>query len=134
MLLVAVLIGAAGVAAGIASSGDSGTVTADPASVEAVVPTELVEAEPASTVGPHTDNGTFLVPTEVAPGTYRAEQRPGLGGVSYYEICATLGCDAFGTGTLIANGIVDGTAYVVIPDDAVSVALTDLTLTITEVG
>lgn len=130
LLLVTALVGAALVAAVSVSGNDSGTVTANPATVEAVMPAPATEAPPSPSAGPLSSNGTWLVPSQIEPGTYRAEARVGpLGGVAYYEICATLGCDPFGTGTIIGNGIVDGPAYVVIPDDAVSVNLTDLTLT-----
>lgn len=128
VILTALSLGAA-VAIGLSTGSDSGTVTADPATVTPAV-VEPAEAEPAPATGPFTENGTLLVPTEIVPGVYKATATDGaLDGLPYYEICGTLGCDAFGTGTILANGILDGPTYITIPAEAASVTLTDVTLT-----
>lgn len=120
----------------VANPDDSGTVestavaaTTDPTYIpytpKYTTPTSKWNAP--KKVDPYSTNGTWLVPSEIAPGTYRAITNDSIGG--YYEVCATMGCDAFGDGELITNDFFEGSSIVVIPPNAVSIKLDDATLT-----
>lgn len=83
-------------------------------------------------IDPYASNGQWLVPSQVAPGTYLAVQRdPVMGRVL---ICADLVCapapgGGIGTGTLINQFVVLGRTYVTIPADAAMVQFNGVSLT-----
>lgn len=83
-------------------------------------------AEPDS-IDPYSSTGTWLVPSEILPGRYRATVKPGVDS-GYYMVCASYGCDAFGNGEFVTNGYFSGSSIFVVPDYAVSVELHDVTL------
>lgn len=81
---------------------------------------------------PYSSDGTWLVPSEIRPGTYRAVQTskdwPG-----YVAVCADAECDVDFDGDdttgLIRNDIVKGSSVVVVPPGAFSVEIQRVTLT-----
>lgn len=67
-------------------------------------------------------NGTWSVPAEVKPGKYLAEPiNPAK--YPFWELCATAGCGAWGSSTIIDNDHVDGPTYVTVPETAASIRL-----------
>lgn len=123
LILLGVALGGVGVITVANGSGDA----VDPAASS----TDERPTSITTTVGapdPFSTNGTWRVPEQIPPGTYLATPRDAGPVFPYYEICATLGCDPFGTGEFIGNGMVEGPTYVQIPEGAVSVQIMDLTL------
>ena len=92
--------------------------------VEWTAPTSKLPVTPAP-VDPYSSNGTWLVPSEIDYGTYKATSTSDLFG--YWALCADLACQP-GPG-MIQNEIVDASGYVVIGPDAVAVELDDIVLT-----
>lgn len=86
-------------------------------------PTSTIEI-PAP-VDPLSTNGTWLVPSEIGYGTYKATSTSDIFG--YWALCADLACQP-GPG-MIDNEIVDASGYIVIGPDAVAVELDDVVLT-----
>ena len=89
---------------------------------------------PAPKTDPYTTSGTWLVPSEIAPGTYKVTPTDSTG---YVATCADLACEIDFDGSdftgLIDNKLVTGkAAYLVIPAHAVAVELRDVTLTPTQ--
>ncbi len=82
-----------------------------------------LEADP---VDPYKSSGTWLVPEEIAPGTYRV-----LLGSSrlsgYTAVCADFACRP--GPEMIGNDIHDGPGVLVVPPDAVAVELRNVELT-----
>lgn len=83
------------------------------------VPAPVPAADPLST------NGTWLVPSEIAYGTYKVTSTSSMFG--YWALCADLACQP-GPG-MIQNEIVESTGYIVIAPGAVAVELDDVVLT-----
>lgn len=74
-----------------------------------------------ATGDPYSSDGTWLVPSEIAPGTYRAAVKPGsFAGMGYYKTCADYTCE-IGTDGFIDNGLLQGPGIVLVPSNAVSV-------------
>ena len=120
--------------------------------VTAAIATTLVACAPMSTVGsptrvgdaktsrgasptledapvdPYSSTGTWLVPDEVAPGTYRVNLQPGERH-GYGAVCGDYECDPFGEPGMISNDNYSGPGVMVIPPSAVSVELKRITLT-----
>lgn len=77
---------------------------------------------------PYKTTGTWLVPSEIAPGSYRVSVQPGQSR-GYTAVCADLSCDP-GPGMISnENYSGPGTGIVVVPADAVSVQLKRVILT-----
>jgi hypothetical protein len=80
---------------------------------------------------PGSGNGTWLVPSQIQPGTYQANENGSISG--YVEVCADLQCDIDMDGDdhtgIIKNYNVDGPTYVTVPSYAVSVKTQRCTLT-----
>ena len=89
-------------------------------SVRAASPT--LEAEPAD---PYSSTGTWLVPDEIAPGTYRVTPMSNRSG--YTAVCADFECRP-GPG-MIGNDLHDGPGVLVVPPSAVAVELSNVELT-----
>lgn len=89
-----------------------------------IVPVAPVKADPYSS------NGEWLVPSDIAPGQYKATA---TGSSGYVEVCADLGCKIDMDGSdhtgMIANYSVSGQAYVVVPAYAAKVKLRGIVLT-----
>ena len=92
-------------------------------SVRAASPT--LEAEPAD---PYSSTGTWLVPDEIAPGTYRVSLQPGESN-GYGAVCGDYECDPFGQPGIISNDNYYGPGIMVVPQSAVSVELKRIALT-----
>lgn len=75
---------------------------------------------------PYSTTGTWLVPGDIAPGTYRIQPIK-ASKTAYYAVCATYACDP-GPG-IIKNDLPDGPGVLVVPESAVAVELKNLTLT-----
>ena len=86
-----------------------------------------------ATADPYSSDGTWLVPAEIQPGTYRAAIKPNWADSGYYKVCADYACDIDFDGSdatgMISNDYMTGPGVVVIPPNAVSVELNDLILT-----
>jgi hypothetical protein len=65
-----------------------------------------------------------MVPSEIAPGTYRVMP---TGGMGYSEVCADYTCE-IGTSGFISNEVYKGPGILVIPSGAVSVKLSGVSL------
>ena len=76
-------------------------------------------------VDPLSTDGTWLVPEEIKPGTYRTSLTESLG---YAELCADATCK-IGTSGFIENYVFDGPGVLVIPSNAVTVKLNGIALT-----
>jgi len=78
-------------------------------------------------VDPYKSSGTWLVPEEIAPGTYRVSlsspQRSG-----YTAVCADYACRP--GPEMIGNDIHDGPGVLVVPPGAVAVELSNVELTL----
>jgi hypothetical protein len=85
-----------------------------------VAPTSVLPVK----VDPYTTTGTWLVPSEIAPGTYRVNLK---GANGYYEVCADLACDIDFDGDdstgMIDNAFLEGPGFVEIPAHAEAVTL-----------
>jgi hypothetical protein len=79
----------------------------------------------AVTGDPYTSDGTWMVPSEITPGTYRVALTTGAMG--YSKICADYTCE-IGTSGFIANELYRGPGILVIPATAVSVELSRISL------
>ena len=88
----------------------------------------LLGAGTANAADPYSSDGTWLVPTEIAPGTYRAIVRSDAYGGGYFKVCADYSCK-IGTPGFIDNDSFEGSAILVVPPNAVSVELSDVELT-----
>lgn len=73
---------------------------------------------------PYSSDGTWLVPTEITPGTYRVAAH----GMGYSKLCADYTCE-IGTNGFISNELYRGPGVLVIPSNAVSVELSNISLT-----
>ena len=96
----------------------SGRSTVTP--TQAASPT--LEADPTD---PYSSTGTWLVPEEIAPGTYRVIPLSSRSG--YTAVCADFACRP-GPG-MIGNDIHDGPGVLVVPPEAVAVELSNVELT-----
>lgn len=76
---------------------------------------------------PYRTTGTWLVPAEIAPGTYRVDLQTGKTR-GYSKTCADYTCE-IGTPGFINNELYSGRGILVIPANAVSVELSRITLT-----
>jgi hypothetical protein len=104
-----------------AKSSSRSTVTlTQPVPTRAASPT--LEADPTD---PYSSTGTWLVPEEIAPGTYRVTLLSNRSG--YTAVCADFACRP-GPG-MIGNDIHDGPGVLVVPPDAVAVELKNVELT-----
>ena len=111
--------------------------TAKSSSRSTVTPTQAasptLEADPGLIIGtleadpvdPYSSTGTWLVPEEIAPGTYRVTLLSNRSG--YTAVCADFACRP-GPG-MIGNDIHDGPGVLVVPPDAVAVELKNVELT-----
>ena len=72
-----------------------------------------------------TTSGTFLVPTEISPGSYRVVSSDGTG-TGYWETCAPYACEGSG---IIDNDFFNNSSSMVVSSDAVAVKLDGVTLT-----
>jgi hypothetical protein len=94
----------------------------------ALITGSLLGAGTAGATGdPYSSDGMWLVPSEIAPGTYRAAIKPNMFDSGYYAVCADYACEP-GPG-MISNDYMIGPGIVVIPPSAVSVELNNLSLT-----
>lgn len=124
------LIAAASIAALTACVPEEGTPTPAPTTwsytpPKFVAPTTVIPVK----TDPYTTTGTWLVPAEIAPGTYRVKVRSGSS-TGYTAVCADYTCDP-GPG-MISNEnhkAGPGSDILVIPADAVSVQLKRVALT-----
>jgi hypothetical protein len=91
----------------------------------ALIAGSLLGAGAASAVNPYNSDGTWLVPAEIAPGTYRVSLTDSSG---YSETCADYTCE-IGTSGFINNALYDGPGVLVVPSNAVSVKLRGVSLT-----
>lgn len=85
-------------------------------------------------VDPLVTDGTYLVGSEIQPGTYRVAPAENLfSEMGYWVRCADLACqvdmDGLDNTGLIANEIVDGPGFLVIEETDVAVELKGLVLT-----
>lgn len=99
------------------------TTTAKPApSLEDVIrnsPGTKAAAPVKKVADPLTTDGTWLVPGDIKPGTYRVIPTSTYGISGYWALCATLVCNP-GAG-MLDNDIVSGPGFLVIGADAVAV-------------
>lgn len=79
-------------------------------------------------VNPYNSTGTWLVPDEIAPGTYRVGLLPGESS-GYGAVCGDYECDPFGEPGMISNDNYNGPGVMVVPPSAVSVELRNVALT-----
>ena len=86
---------------------------------------DAVLATAGAAADPYSSDGTWLVPTEITPGTYRVASTGSLG---YSKVCADYTCE-IGTDGFISNDLYQGPGVLVIPSNAVSVQLSDVSLT-----
>lgn len=81
--------------------------------------------EAAAPADPYSTDGEWIVPSEIAPGQYKAVQDGTISG--YVAVCADLECEIDMDGSdatgLIDNYTVDGQAYVTVPQGAMKVEL-----------
>jgi hypothetical protein len=119
--VVSLIIGAALAGSGSSSSASS-TVTeqetvtntvqqAAQTVTKTVVKVKKVKVKPAGPSGQIAGDGTFLVPSQVKPGTYQAAAHPGC----YWEVDKDL---LNGLNSIIANDNADGQAILTIPSYA----------------
>lgn len=113
----------------------------DDATTAAPEPAASVEAPveeytpPTATMDPLTNNGTYLVGSEIEPGTYRVEPATGTfsSGIGYWARCADVSCSLQGTGGvtggILDNATVDGPSFLVIEPTDTAVQLQDVVLT-----
>lgn len=99
----------------------TGSGPAAGSSPRSVSPT--LESEP---VDPYSSTGQWLVPDEIAPGTYRVSLNPGERH-GYAAVCGDYECDPFGG--MISNDNYNGPGVMVVPPSAVMVELKRITLT-----
>ena len=103
------------------------------ASAALIAAGSLLGAAPASAApSPYSSDGTWLVPSEIAPGTYRTALASGES-MGYYATCADFACE-IGTPGFITNDNLRGPGIVVVPPNAVSIELRGLVLTRMGVG
>lgn len=121
-----VVIGAVviGVSAGGGDSTEVAKVGAD---------SGITAAAPEPEDNPLTTDGTWLVPSEVQPGDYRAVvEEDAFGNLGYVEVCADAACEIDMDGSnatgLIDNYAVQGSSIVHIPQGAFSVKITSADL------
>ncbi|MGW5514643.1 hypothetical protein [Nocardia africana] len=111
---------------------DSNSSPASLSSTAGLVPAAVsrIATTPPPPVDPYSTNGTWLVPSEIAPGNYRVIPKNSRGG--YWETCADAGCDIDFDGSdhtgLIDNDNVDGPGVVNIPTWAYSIKLRNVRL------
>lgn len=120
---------AAGVAVAALMGGCAIPLTSSPVTHTPPTITAAVHSETPATAAPRSPgsgDGTWLVPSQILPGTYRAEQTGSSSG--YVALCSALRCDIM-AGEMIQNFIVDGPEYIVIPSYAASVKTQRVTLT-----
>jgi len=91
-------------------------------------PSSAPPAVEAFPVNPYSSTGTWLVPEEIAPGTYRVNLAPGEDH-GYGAVCGDYECDPFGEPGMLSNDNYFGPGVMVIPESAVSVELKRITLT-----
>lgn len=85
----------------------------------------LIPKEP-DPVDPLISDGTWMVPSDIKPGTYRTAVKPGSKS-SFWQLCSDLACkypDGY-----IDNDVSEGPGVVVIPPNSVSIELDDIILT-----
>lgn len=89
-----------------------------------------VHDDPSKDLDPLQSDGTWLVPSQIQPGTYMATQDP-QGYSHYWETCINMaGCGNFETDNLIENGNVEGAQdYIIIPPEAGAVYIRGVNLT-----
>lgn len=78
-------------------------------------------------MNPLETDGTWLVPEEIAPGTYRTSLNDGIFAVGYAKVCADDACQ-IGTPGFIDNDVFNGPGILVVPPNAVSVEINNITL------
>ena len=105
----------------------------DQPSAQAPAPVAAQAPAPAPApvqIDPYSSTGTWMVPQEILPGTYRAMIADGEN-TGYYATCADYACEIEfdSDGGLISNDFMTGPGIIVIPPNAVSVELRDLVLT-----
>ena len=81
-----------------------------------------------TSVDPYSSTGTWLVPDEIKPGTYRVSLNPGASH-GYGAVCGDYECDPFGEPGMLSNDNYKGPGIMVIPQSAVSVELKNITIT-----
>lgn len=77
---------------------------------------------------PYSSTGTWLVPDEIKPGTYRVNLNPGEDS-GYGAVCGDYECNPFGEPGMLSNDNYYGPGVMVIPPSAVSVELKRINLT-----
>lgn len=105
-----------------AGTGSAATTTWSYTPPKFTAPTTTVPVKP----DPYRTTGTWLVPGEIAPGSYRVAIQPGKRS-GYTATCSTLACDV--GGGMIDNELYSGPGILVIPETAVSVELSRVILT-----
>ncbi|WP_328439200.1 hypothetical protein [Nocardia puris] len=89
-----------------------------------IAPTSTLPVAPAK-LDPLKSEGTWLVPGDIAPGTYRVTPTGSFSG--YVELCADLACEIDFDGSdytgMISNELYSGPGFLVVPDHAVAVTL-----------
>ena len=94
----------------------------------AIVGSLLGAGAASATANPYNSDGTWLVPTEIAPGTYRAVSNDGTG-TGYYAVCGDYSCEPGAGNSMISNDFFSGSSIIVVPPNAVSVELDGVALT-----
>lgn len=91
---------------------------------------------PVDTLDPLTTNGTWLVGSEIQPGTYRVTPAEGMFAMPYWARCADFTCSMSGSGgvagAILENSTVTGPSFITIAESDVAVELQDVILTPTQ--
>lgn len=111
-----------------ADNAENSTPTTTPRAVSSSPLAPPVTTTTTTKPDPYSTNGTWLVPAEIKPGTYRATYRPSpVRTKGYIQICADAACK-IGTPGFIDNYNFDNNEIVFVPDNAFSVKIESATL------
>lgn len=104
---------------------DANAVFTTPVLLEEI-PTAEPAAEPSPT-GIYSEDGTYRVGVDIAPGEYKVTGLKNPSGFGYYEVCLTVECDIM-AGDMPDNEMINvgSSSYVVIPEDAATFKITGI--------
>lgn len=114
---------------------DDGTPTATSTYVDAMsdAVTESSSSTPTSPTrttrsDPYNTDGTWLVPSDIAPGNYRVlVDDSAFAGMGYVEVCGDAACE-IGTPGFLSNEVYQGPGVLSVPPNAFSVELNNVAL------
>lgn len=125
IVLASTIVAASIIGLAACSTGPSSEVTSLPSDAPHPGAPVVTPAKAPAKADPYTTDGTWKVPSEIVPGSYRVELKPGKTS-GYTEVCSDVACK-IGKG-MLSNDFLTASSTVDIPANAVMIKLRGVNL------